>query len=156
MQPSTNNLSFSNNGNYLAVSSLAPSNDLKYHTRIFDIGKKSYIKSSILGLRNSVFVTLDNEEYIIGIENDNAYTSIVIYKFGDLLENKVQKLISYRLDIFDEPYSISFLSENKFAVLHKNNGLWTISVIEQNFQNISQLNNNAELIFQNEISESAL
>lgn len=129
---SPNQLSFSGDGRFLAVSGYMTGTDDAYSIRIFDMESGLFCGAEIPYSRNAVITEgADGRHYLFCIESAASYQFVSQYLLDDVLNagsSVPEPLSRMELDVFDELYDTTPVSGGA-ACLRKTNGVWYLSVM---------------------------
>lgn len=124
-------LSFSNDGRYLAVSGYMTGTTEAYSVRFFDMDEEEFTGAEIPYSRNAVITEDDGgKQYVFCIESAASYEFASLYLLDDVLssaETVPVPVSRTELSVFDELYSTAPVTGGA-AVLRKSDGIWFVTV----------------------------
>ncbi len=123
-------LSFSPDGRYLAVSSCLTGYDDVYSVRLFDMQTESFCGAEIPYSRKAVVTEgADGTDYLYCIESAAGYEFVTLYRLQDVLAAKdelPEPVSRVELTSFDEIYATA-PSPDGVVCLRKTNGVWYVT-----------------------------
>lgn len=127
-----NQLAFSSDGRYLAVSGLLTGSTSAYSVRIYDMESGRFTGAEIPYSRNAV-ITSDaaGNAYIYCVESAGYYEFATLYLLDDVLNagtEDPQPVRRVELPVFDELFDTAAVPGGA-ACLRKTDGLWYLSVV---------------------------
>lgn len=127
----TEKISFSRDGRYIVLSGTTSiSGNSRNTIKIYDLLKKQYISTPIIGLRDGAMVTLsDNSKVLIGVETVSQKSAIVSIPFDEIERGKIATR-TY-LSFFDTnivPFYLEDGGNNSFVYFLKDKQEWSIIV----------------------------